>query len=126
MKQKPQVDCRWNIISASCDDRTAQERGEEPFNTKETRFLIPKSRYASISTYLSPESVRYNDISLVKDTELFEELVKNGIDTSMANHISHLFIRDPLVLFEEKLQIDDEVETDHFENIQSVSKTLFI
>lgn len=39
----------------------------------------------------------------------------------MADHVSHLFIRDPLVLFREKLGIDDETETDHFENIQSTN-----
>ena len=78
-------------------------------NPSETRFRIPKSRYASISTYLSSENARYNDINLVKDDELYQELVNNGIDTAMANHMSHLFIRDPLVVFEEKLDIDDEV-----------------
>lgn len=109
------------MISASCDDRTTQERGESTFDPSETRFLIPKSRYASISTYLSPENSRYNDLPLVKDDELYADLIANGIDSAMANHISHLFIRDPLVVFEEKIGIDDEVETDHFENIQSVN-----
>lgn len=118
---KYKIDCRWNIISASCDDRTAQERGEIQSNLDQTQTIIQKSRYASISTYLSPESVRYNDLNIVKDNELYEQLIKNNIDSAMANHISHLFIRDPLVLFEEKLSIDDEIETDHFENIQSVS-----
>ncbi len=47
--------------------------------------------------------------------------MENGIDESMADHISHLFIRDPLVVFREKLEIDDEVETDSFENIQSTN-----
>lgn len=117
------MDCRWNVISASCDDRTIQERGEAPCDPTETRFVIPKSRYASISTYLSPENTRYNDLPLVKDGQLYNDLTENGIDSAMANHISHLFIRDPLVVFEEKLAIDDEIETDHFENIQSVRHT---
>lgn len=46
-------DCRWNVISASVDCRTAEERGEVPLN--ENQFRIQKSRYDSIDSYLSPE-----------------------------------------------------------------------
>lgn len=44
-------DCRWNVISASVDCRTAEERGETPL--KENKFRIFKSRYDSIDSYLS-------------------------------------------------------------------------
>ena len=33
----------------------------------------------------------------------------------LARHIAHLFIRDPISLFSEKLQQNDEEDTDHFE-----------
>lgn len=33
----------------------------------------------------------------------------------MANHVAHLFIRDPLVIFSETLDQDDSVSSDHFE-----------
>lgn len=39
----------------------------------------------------------------------------SGIDKLLAQHIAHLFIRDPLSLFEEKIHLDDENESDHFE-----------
>lgn len=117
--KKKQIDCRWDIISASCDDRTKEEKGQEPL--KNDRFQIPKSRYASISCYLSEENTPYNDLKVVRDEKIYQKLVENNIDSAMAQHISHLFIRDPLVVFEEKLNIDDEVETDHFENIQSTN-----
>ena len=38
-----------------------------------------------------------------------------GVDRQMAEHIAHLFIRDPISLFKEKLFQDDENDTDHFE-----------
>lgn len=113
------VDCRWNIISAACDDRTLEELGKVPLNND--RFQIGKSRYDSISCYLSEQNRHYNDITLVRDLEIKKSLIDNGIDESLADHVSHLFIRDPIVLFEEKINIDDEVETDHFENIQSTN-----
>lgn len=45
-------DCRWNVISASVDCRTKEERGEVPL--KDNQFRINKSRYDSIDSYLSP------------------------------------------------------------------------
>lgn len=34
---------------------------------------------------------------------------------------AHLFIRDPLVIYEDKIVLDDETHSDHFENIQSTN-----
>lgn len=38
-----------------------------------------------------------------------------GIDHLLSQHIAHLFVRDTLTLFEEKLNLDDTQDTDHFE-----------
>jgi len=38
-----------------------------------------------------------------------------GIDHLLAQHIAHLFIRDPVSVFREKVDLDDTVDTDHFE-----------
>ncbi|CAE1240060.1 GCLC [Acanthosepion pharaonis] len=43
------------------------------------------------------------------------------VDDLLAQHIAHLFIRDPLYLLSEKIHQDDSKETDHFENIQSTN-----
>lgn len=39
----------------------------------------------------------------------------------MAEHVAHLFIRDPLAVYKGQLDIGDEDETDHFENINSTN-----
>ncbi|XP_070789044.1 glutamate--cysteine ligase catalytic subunit isoform X2 [Pituophis catenifer annectens] len=88
---------------------------------KNNRFRINKSRYDSIDSYLSECGEKYNDIDLTIDKEIYEHLVKEGIDHLLAQHIAHLFIRDPLTLFEEKIHLDDANESDHFENIQSTN-----
>ncbi|CAG8597076.1 10153_t:CDS:10 [Diversispora eburnea] len=109
------VDCRWNVIACSVDDRTKEERDLEPL--KKDRFVINKSRYDSIDCYISTEKIlkpEYNDLNLVYDKKIW-------IDELLARHISHLFIRDPLVIFEELLDQDDHVSSDHFENIQSTN-----
>lgn len=38
-----------------------------------------------------------------------------GIDKLLAQHIAHLFIRDPISLFSELVDQDDNNQTDHFE-----------
>uniref|UniRef100_A0A2C9L312 Glutamate--cysteine ligase n=1 Tax=Biomphalaria glabrata TaxID=6526 RepID=A0A2C9L312_BIOGL len=82
---------------------------------KEDRFQIPKSRYDSIDSYISPLGQCYNDIPLLIDQELCDELIKGGVEELLARHIAHLFIRDPVSVFSEKIDLDDENDTDHFE-----------
>lgn len=113
------IDARWTVISQSVDDRTDEERGK--MELKNDRFQIHKSRYDSIDSYLTPVFKCYNDIELVLDQDLYDDLQKGGIDETMARHIAHLFIRDPISLFSEKLNQNDEEDTDHFENIQSTN-----
>lgn len=113
------VDCRWSVISNSVDDRTREERGLE--DLKNNRFKIPKSRYSSVDCYISPAGERYNDMELVLDEELCQEMVNAGIDLQLARHVAHLFIRDPVSLFSERINQDDKNDSDHFENIQSTN-----
>ncbi|XP_045529684.1 glutamate--cysteine ligase catalytic subunit isoform X2 [Pieris brassicae] len=113
------VDCRWNVISGSVDCRTREERGLEPL--KNNQFRIQKSRYDSIDSYLSAEHEKYNDIQIVHDPKIYRRLREGGIDHPLALHVAHLFIRDSVSLFSEKVHQDDENDTDHFENIQSTN-----
>ncbi|XP_015364646.1 PREDICTED: glutamate--cysteine ligase [Diuraphis noxia] len=113
------VDCRWDVISKSVDCRTRQERGLEPLTTD--KFVIPKSRYDSTTLYLSSQGEKFNDVPLVYDETIYNKLKNANIDHQMAQHVAHLFIRDTVSLFNEKVHQDDTVEMDHFENIQSTN-----
>jgi glutamate--cysteine ligase catalytic subunit len=44
-----------------------------------------------------------------------------GMDSLLATHFAHLFIRDPIVIFAEDLKELDLTKTDHFENLQSTN-----
>ena len=112
-------DCRWSIISQAVDDRTKEELGEEPSTS--SAYRINKSRYDSIDSYISHCSEQYNDIQLVYNEDYYKVMVAEGVDPAIARHVAHLFIRDPITLYKEKLDQDDERETDHFENIQSTN-----
>jgi glutamate--cysteine ligase catalytic subunit len=43
------------------------------------------------------------------------------VDELLANHIAHLFIRSPLVIFNETIDQNDSIDSDHFENLQSTN-----
>lgn len=116
------TDVRWNQISRAVDDRTAEELGEVPL--KNDRWRIPKSRYASNSTYIAQDPRRrpeYMDPDLIVDEKLKQKLVDGGMDDLLATHFAHLFIRDPIVIFSEDLKTLDPEGSNHFENIQSTN-----
>lgn len=142
------TDCRWGIISESVDDRTPAERGREDPNapheclTKDGQRRIHKSRYDSISTYIYQGGIFlqdeydamkkngmanrvlniYNDIPVPIDESSYQQLRDAGIDPALAQHVAHLFIRDPLVVFSGAVEeLDDEKQTEHFESIQSTN-----
>ncbi|KAJ1496002.1 glutamate-cysteine ligase catalytic subunit, partial [Baffinella frigidus] len=43
------------------------------------------------------------------------------LDERLSTHVAHLFCRDPLVVFSDKIDLDDEVDNEHFENLQSTN-----
>lgn len=112
-------DCRWDVIAGSVDDRTSAERCETA-KSKESGVKIAKSRYDSVSTYVSKQGQNFNDIPLVINRNYYESMVCNKVDPLIARHIAHLFIRDPLVVYREKLHQKD-TEIDHYENISSTN-----
>eukprot|EP01089_Gocevia_fonbrunei_P018523 TRINITY_DN6281_c0_g1_i1.p1 TRINITY_DN6281_c0_g1~~TRINITY_DN6281_c0_g1_i1.p1 ORF type:complete len:361 (-),score=54.18 TRINITY_DN6281_c0_g1_i1:22-1104(-) len=121
------IDARWFIISAAVDDRDPQERGVvpiDPNNNKEKKQVIPKSRYSSISWYISPDPLlkpEYNDLNPIYDESTYNRLIEAGLDKILARHYAYLFTRDPLVIYKDKIEIDDKKNSDHFENIQSTN-----
>jgi glutamate--cysteine ligase catalytic subunit len=118
------IDVRWTVISGSVDDRTPEELGKIPHENGKG-YVISKSRYDSVSTYISedPRLVpELNDLDLVTNDKIYQMLIDNGIDEILSKHLAHLFIRDPLVMYKGKIEeVDDKLHSDHFENIQSTN-----
>merc|ERR1719276_181252 len=64
----------------------------------------------------------YNDIPLEIDESCYQDLRNAGVDPALSQHIAHLFIRDPLVIFNGAVEeVDDDTQTEHFESIQSTN-----
>lgn len=119
------IDCRWTVISQSVDDRTEMERGVVPLEEENGQQQIAKSRYDTIDCFLCECTDllddNMNDIDLVIDQDAYETLRTNGIDDRLAKHFAHLWIREPLVIYSHRIEVDDDSTTEHFENIQSTN-----
>ena len=134
------TDCRWGVICEGVDDRTPAERGREDSSDPDPEMAgkgkrrLYKSRYDSISTYLYQGSTAedshmknrilnmYNDIPVPIDEDKYRDLRAAGIDPLLSQHIAHIFVRDPLVIFDGAVEeVDDETQTEHFESIQSTN-----
>lgn len=105
------LDNRWNVIEQSVDDRKPGEK-------------INKSRYSSISTFIHPLGDNYNDIGIEYNKEYFNILLENEIPSNIARHISHLFVRDPILMYQDDLDIiynkfSWKTQTDFFHNVNS-------
>ncbi len=86
--------------------------------------IMKKSRYSGASSFISTRSQlkdAYNDYDIEVDGSSLKTLLAAGIDFRLAQHVAHLFARDPLVIFSERLHLNDDVDTDHFENLQSTN-----
>jgi len=119
------TDVRWSAISQSVDCRTSEERGLPSVSTqKHSHGPIRKSRYDSVDVYMGTHPSfqdKYNDVNTEVDQRSFERLLAGGVDERLARHVAHLFVRDPLVIFSDRVEVDDAVSTEHFENLQSTN-----
>jgi glutamate--cysteine ligase catalytic subunit len=131
-------DSRWDVISQSVDDRTNKERGLSVENrsdeemkglVKDGKRLLKKSRYSGMSRYIGltkdeeddKKMESLNDVGEAIDEESLRILKGKGVDNMLAKHIAHLFTRDPLVIFDDAIQLDNSAVLDHFDNVQSTN-----
>lgn len=112
-------DNRWKIISESVDDRTEEER-----NINSPKY-IEKSRYGPVYSYISDSKYSYdfnNDYKKFPiNKDYYKKLIENGISPKLSEHFCNLLVRDPLVIFSEKININDKNDMSHFENINSTN-----
>lgn len=111
------IDNSYYYIGDGSDDRTAEERGLKPL--KHDKCRLKKQRWDSIDSYLTPEAEKYNDIELFYEKDVYDHLRNEGVDHNVAEHIAHIFMRDPLLMFSGKIDQNDDEDTGHFDNINT-------
>jgi glutamate--cysteine ligase catalytic subunit len=112
-------DNRFSVICQAVDDRTEEERN--PMSNK----YIYKSRYSPAYSYISQhEYVQdyHNDYHKFPiNQEYLKTMVEGGIPERLSRHFCNLLVRDPLVIFEDKIDIADKSDRSHFENFNSTN-----
>ncbi|EJW02080.1 hypothetical protein EDEG_03465 [Edhazardia aedis USNM 41457] len=106
-------------INLSDDLQAISEKNQNNFsksNRKKTQTLhskyiidenaskIPKSRYGSIDLYISNDDTcldEYNDINVPMNMKSYKQLIDANIDKKMARHVASLFIRDPILVYDD-------------------------
>lgn len=113
------TDARWNQISMAVDDRVSHEVEMGP------RRLPP--RWSCNATYIAnvpnlKEEYQLKDLAL--NRQVYDELTTAGMDSLIARHFAHLFVRDPIMIsktdvksLSEEKQIDNQElwESRHFD-----------
>ena len=106
---------------ADCNARRATKRagGEDGV----ARAMSNESDCGGCSDHAktAARDAQYNDIEAPYDEAAYAQLVAGGVDATLARHVAHLFVRDPLVIFRGRVDVDDATQTDHFENLQSTN-----
>lgn len=103
----------------SVDDRTEKEQD------KNSHEYIYKSRYSPVYSYISQhEYIQdfHNDYPKFPiNEEILLKLKAAEIPERLAIHISNLLVRDPLVIFDQKVCMKDLSDRSHFENFNSTN-----
>ena len=112
-------DNRFDVLCQSVDDRTEDEL--DPNSDK----YINKSRYSPAYSYIS-ENIYIQDFhndypKYPINKKYYHYLIENGIAPRLAEHFCNIFMRDPLVLFDQKINNLDENDYSHFENFNSTN-----
>ena len=104
-------DNRWIIISESVDDRTEEER-----NPQSDKYIY-KSRYSPVYSYIGNVNKYYNNYPKFPiNQDYYNQFIEAGISENLATHFCNLLVRDPLVIFDKKININDDNDMTHFEN----------
>jgi glutamate--cysteine ligase catalytic subunit len=105
------------LICQGVDDRTDDEQ-----NPQSTNYIC-KSRYSPAYSYIS-DSFHSHDFNndypaFPINKEYYDEFIKNGMSAKLSQHFANVLVRDPLVIFSEKIEINDIKDMTHFETINS-------
>lgn len=112
------TETRWDFLSFATDCRTDEERGTKFYISNDrinTQSPIPKGRFSSIDFYLSEDPrnhPNYNDLKVPYSEDDYQKLKKAGVTENLAKHIASLFVRDPLLIYDET---DDNEENSQCE-----------
>lgn len=122
-------DTRWDLMSQTWDDR----RAEENFSSESsmTGTVDVESNKVGFGRFYSPrlytsediDTQTLHDVPCSIHAKGFELLRGSGVPENLARHVSSLFVRDALVVFKERVDLDETRDLDHFNSLNSTNWT---
>lgn len=114
------TDTRMEAFRETWDDRTPSEvdQGRPRCSRAATS---PQVFLADTGPLLGHEAI-YNDVEATVHEPSLDRLLRSGLDgldRPLATHVAQLFARDPLNVFRERLEVDNALVGDHWEQLQS-------
>ncbi|KAF4670072.1 hypothetical protein FOZ61_001902 [Perkinsus olseni] len=109
-------DVRYQLLNQCVDDRTIDEatRGSGVYR-QQGRMPEVIHRYVSRCA----QAVRMSDLPVEHRSDQKQKLVQGGMDEALADYMAHCFYRDPMIIFKERIDLDNSVSTEHFEGMYS-------
>lgn len=116
------IDCYLGNCRAEDGLELAELHNDMQVETEQTH--VDRCKYVNIPENNSPkrflQTLREN-FFLTKFEKTNHRLLLAGVDGVLARHVAHLFVRDPLVIFADRVNLDDREDVDHWENLQSTN-----
>lgn len=111
------TDTRMEAFRETWDDRTPSEVDQRCPRCSRAA-TSPQVFLADTGPLLGREA-DYNDVPATVHQPSLDRLVASGVDQLLATHVAQLFVRDPLNVFRERLEVDNAMVGDHWEQLQS-------
>lgn len=112
-------DNRFNILTQLCDDRTDDEKDPSSKN------YIYKSRYSNVYSYISDHNYiqdHHNNYPRMPiDNEFVLKMKNKGFPKRFSEFIAQLFVREPMIVFEKYVNIENKNDPSHFLNLMSTN-----
>jgi len=112
-------DVRLSTINQGCDERFEEEK-----DSKNENYIF-SSRNSFIYSYLSDNQYsldNFNNLPRMPiNKEYYKKLKDKNFSDKLATHFCNLLVRDPQVIFSERVEIDDPKDNTHFLNFQSTN-----
>eukprot|EP00435_Cladocopium_sp_Y103_P014180 s1701_g3.t1 len=111
------TDTRMEAFRETWDERTPSE--VEQGRPRCSRAATSPQVFLADTGPLLGREADYNDVEATVHQPSLDRLLASGVDQLLATHVAQLFVRDPLNVFRERLEVDNAMVGDHWEQLQS-------
>ena len=112
-------DHRFYTLYQACDERSDEELDPNNINYQfSSRFSYIYS-YISNNIYIQNHHIDLPNFNI--NQKYYDKLIKKKFPDRFAKYICNLLVRDPMCIFDNKIEVDDNQDPTHFLNFMSTN-----